>query len=160
MLNNYVFPYISASHKSCSGGSATQYTPLPASRDFPRRGKQVSWLPLRGSWRRSRLKGCISKCMYLYSYTTTKGFFSGLSRGRGLLYSQSHVICIESLGFQRRLRRGTSNLKSQISTLKSQIFLFPVSHFEIFLKKFHFPCSQNATSRYVYSREVNQGPAA
>jgi len=28
------------------------------------------------------------------------------------------------------------------------------------MQKFHFPCSQNATSRYVYSREVNQGPAA
>ena len=52
------------------GRSCGKCTPLPALRDFPRRGQQVSWLPLRGSWRRRRRRGCIcgfaaGSCSYL-----------------------------------------------------------------------------------------------
>lgn len=37
---------------------------------------------------------------------------------------------------------------------------FTISPHKILMIKFIFSCLQNATSRYVYSREVNQGPAA
>ncbi|XOQ31642.1 MAG: hypothetical protein ACFWUL_03750 [Dialister sp.] len=85
-------------------------------------GGSKSRLPLRGSWRRRRLRGCISKCIYLHSYLAQIHFFRGLSRGRGLLQRQLHVICAESLGFHLRRSREASTLNSQISNLNSFFF--------------------------------------
>ena len=49
-----------------------------------RRTNRSESLSRRVSWRRRRLRGCISKCMYLYSYTAERVFVSSFSlEGRG-----------------------------------------------------------------------------
>ena len=70
---------------------------------------------------------------------------------------------IESLGFQRRRSRYSPGnwlpaanlpLMPSISTSTSIYYTQIARHSKTFLKKFHFPCSQNGTFWNVYSRGI------